>query len=138
VNRIKWLFDANVGQPFFFGTIFGYYVKNLMTMTISDLKTLTAGERFVLVDFYAHWCGPCKAMHSVLDSVQQQLSSLVDIVRVDIDRPENSVLADHFRINAVPTLVLFREGRQLWRRSGVMSVEELVGELRHQERLEFY
>lgn len=107
-------------------------------MTISDLKTLTAGERFVLVDFYAPWCGPCKAMHSVLDNVQQQLANLVEIVRVDIDRPENSLLADHFRIHAVPTLVLFREGRQLWRRSGVMSVQELVNELRHQERLEFY
>lgn len=107
-------------------------------MTISDLKVLTAGERFVLVDFYAHWCGPCKVMHPVLDKVQEQLSSLVDIVRMDIDRPENSALACHFRIHAVPTLILFREGRQLWRRSGVMSEQELVGELRHQERLETY
>lgn len=107
-------------------------------MTISDLKALTAGEQFVLVDFYAQWCGPCKAMHPVLDSVQKQLSSLVNITRVDIDRPENAFLADHFRIHAVPTLILFREGRQLWRRSGVMSEQELVSELRHQERLEVY
>ncbi|MBQ1253076.1 MAG: thioredoxin family protein [Alistipes sp.] len=107
-------------------------------MTISDLKSLTAGERFVLVDFYAQWCGPCKAMHPVLDGVQEQVGSLVDMIRIDIDRPENSALADHFRIHAVPTLILFREGRQLWRQSGLMSVQELVGELRHQERLEFY
>ena len=107
-------------------------------MTISDLRTLTAGERFVLVDFYAHWCGPCKAMHPVLDNVQQQMSNLMDVVRVDIDRPENSVLADNFRIHAVPTLILFREGRQLWRRSGVMSTQELMNELRRQERLELY
>lgn len=107
-------------------------------MTISDLKTLTAGEKFVLVDFYAHWCGPCKAMHPVLDNVQEQLSTLVDVVRVDIDRPENSFLADHFRIHAVPTLILFREGRQLWRHSGVMTTQELTNELRHQERLEIY
>ena len=77
-------------------------------------------------------------MHPVLDSVQEQLSSMADVVRVDIDRPENSVLADHFRIHAVPTLILFREGRQLWRRSGVMSAKELINELRHQERLELY
>lgn len=107
-------------------------------MTISDLKTLTAGERFVLVDFYAHWCGPCKAMHPVLDSVQEQMSVLVDVVRIDIDRPENSALADSFRIRAVPTLILFREGRQLWRNSGVMSTQELVNELKRQERLELY
>lgn len=112
--------------------------ENLIAMTISDLRTLTAGERFVLVDFYAHWCGPCKAMHPVLDNVQQQMSNLVDVVRVDIDRPENSVLADNFRIHAVPTLILFREGRQLWRRSGVMSTQELMNELRRQERLELY
>lgn len=77
-------------------------------------------------------------MHPVLDSVQEQLSSLVDVVRVDIDRPENCFLADHFRIHAVPTLILFREGRLLWRHSGVMTTQELTNELRHQERLEVY
>lgn len=107
-------------------------------MTISDLKDLIAGEKFVLVDFYAHWCGPCKAMHPVLDSVQEQLSGLVDVIRIDVDRPENSALADHYRIRAVPTLILFREGRQLWRASGVMSVQDLVNELKRQERLEVY
>ncbi|MBR5864383.1 MAG: thioredoxin family protein [Alistipes sp.] len=107
-------------------------------MTISDLKSLTAGEGFVLVDFYAQWCGPCKAMHPVLDRVQEQLSSLVDIIRIDVDRPENAALAAHLRIHAVPTLILFREGRILWRSSGVMSVQELVNELKRQERLEIY
>lgn len=92
----------------------------------------------MLVDFYAHWCGPCKAMHPVLNNVQEQLSSLVDVVRIDVDLPENSVLADHFRIHSVPTLILFREGRQLWRNSGVMSVQELINELKRQERLELY
>lgn len=107
-------------------------------MTISDLQALTSGERFVLVDFFAHWCGPCKAMHPVLDNVQEQLASLVDIVRIDIDRPENAMLADHFRIHAVPTLILFCEGRQLWRSSGVMSEQDLVNELKRQERIEVY
>ena len=92
----------------------------------------------MLVDFYAQWCGPCKAMHPVLDKVQEQLSSLVDIVRIDVDRPENAALAAHLRIHAVPTLILFREGRILWRSSGVMSVQELVNELKRQERLEMY
>lgn len=126
------------GQPFFLALSLINTPENLIAMTISDLRTLTAGERFVLVDFYAHWCGPCKAMHPVLDDVQQQMANLVDVLRVDIDRPENSVLADHFRIHAVPTLILFREGRQLWRRSGVMSMQELMNELRRQERLELY
>lgn len=57
---------------------------------------------------------------------------------MDIDRPENCFLADHFRIHAVPTLILFREGRLLWRHSGVMTTQELTNELRHQERLEVY
>jgi thioredoxin 1 len=77
-------------------------------------------------------------MHPVLDNVQEQLASLVDVVRVDIDRPENARLADHFRIHAVPTLILFREGRQLWRASGVMSSQELINELKRQERIEVY
>lgn len=107
-------------------------------MTISDLQALISSERFVLVDFYANWCGPCKAMHPVLDSVQDQMASLVDVVRIDIDHPENSMLADYFRIHAVPTLILFRESRQLWRASGVMSPQELINELKRQERIEMY
>lgn len=105
-------------------------------MNFEDLKNLISSQKFVLVDFYAVWCGPCKAMHSVLDAVQTQLGQMVDVVRLNSDEGENSDLVNYFRIHAVPTLILFRDGRQLWRHSGVMTEQQIVEELRRQERLE--
>ncbi|MBQ2373908.1 MAG: thioredoxin fold domain-containing protein [Alistipes sp.] len=108
-------------------------------MTLDDFKSIiSVGDRFVLVDFFAVWCGPCKVMHPVMDAVEAQMGATLDVIRLDVDNFENHDVVSQFRINAVPTFILFYEGRQVWRRSGVMSESEFIEELRYQERVAVY
>lgn len=78
----------------------------------------------VLVDFYATWCGPCKMMHPILENVKSRVGDKVRIVKIDVD--EQQALAMQYRIQAVPTLILFKNGQQVWRQSGVVQSNELV------------
>ncbi len=78
----------------------------------------------VLVDFYATWCGPCKVMTPILDDVKKAIGDTGSILKVDIDR--NPQAASHFSIQGVPTLILFKDGKPVWRQSGVRQKAELV------------
>lgn len=78
----------------------------------------------VLVDFYATWCGPCKMMHPILKNVKARVSNKARIVKIDVD--EQQALAMKYQIQAVPTLMLFKGGKQVWRQSGVVQSNELV------------
>lgn len=80
-------------------------------------------DKLTLVDFYATWCGPCKQMHPVLRQLKDDLGDDIRIVKLDIDR--NEAVAATYQIQAVPTLMLVRSGRVLWRQSGAMSKGEL-------------
>lgn len=107
-------------------------------MTINELNSLTARNRLVLVDFYATWCGPCNAMHPILDTIERQFGSSVDVLRVDVDQYESVALVQHFRIMSVPTLMVFRRGRMLWRNSGMVEFETLVDVIRQFDKVEVY
>lgn len=107
-------------------------------MTVENFQTIVANDRLILVDFYATWCGPCRAMHHTLDRVEEQMSGQVDVIRIDIDHPDNVDLVYRYRIMSVPTLFLFRKGRKLWRESGVLSLESLVEVVRRYERVEIF
>ena len=78
----------------------------------------------VLVDFYADWCGPCKMMSPVLQAVKATMQEAVKIIKVNVDQHQD--LASHFMVRGVPTLMLFQEGKMLWRQSGVLSAQDLV------------
>ena len=78
----------------------------------------------VLVDFYATWCGPCKMMHPILENVKARVGNKARIVKIDVD--EQQALAMKYQIQAVPTLLLFKGGKQVWRQSGVVQSNELV------------
>ncbi len=78
----------------------------------------------VLVDFTATWCGPCKMMAPILVDVKKEIGDAVSIIKVDVDN--NPQAAQEYNIQGVPTLILFKQGKQIWRQSGVVPKKELV------------
>ena len=110
----------------------------LLVMTINELEALSSRNRLLLVDFYAVWCGPCRDMEPILKNVERQCGCSIDVLRVDVDQYESVALVQHFRIMSIPTLLLFRRGRVLWRCSGVISQESIIEVIRRFDRVEVY
>jgi thioredoxin 1 len=77
----------------------------------------------VLVDFYADWCGPCKAMSPIIQQVASENAGKVKVIKIDVDK--NQAVAQQFRVQGIPTLILFQEGKVLWRQSGVVPAHQL-------------
>lgn len=84
-------------------------------------------DRPVLVDFFATWCQPCRAMHPVLEQVKAELGDKLRIIKIDVDKNEQT--AGQYGIQAVPTLLLMRNRQVLWRQSGMISKAGLIDAL---------
>ena len=80
-------------------------------------------DKPVLVDFHAEWCGPCKMMAPELQRFAQNNKDALRVIKVDIDK--NQPTANHYQIQGVPTLILFKKGKILWRQSGAMNAQQI-------------
>ena len=90
---------------------------------MENFNDIINSEQLTLVDFFATWCGPCKTMHPVLEQLKDELGESIRIIKIDVDK--NNSLAMNYRVQSVPTLMLFRKGEMLWRQSGALRLNDL-------------
>jgi thioredoxin 1 len=91
----------------------------------SSFNTIIKSRTPVLIDFHADWCGPCKTLAPILKQVKEELNDAIKIVKIDVDK--NQLLAAKYQVRGVPTMMLFKNGKQLWRQSGVLQKNDIIG-----------
>lgn len=90
---------------------------------MSKFDLAVQSKKPVLVDFYASWCKPCATMSPILDQLQKKNGAALTVLKIDVDR--NQALALRFKIKSIPTLILFKEGKIVWKESGVFTLNGL-------------
>ena len=88
-----------------------------------SFREIVGGETPVLVDFHATWCGPCKMMAPALQAFAAEMGDRVQVIKIDVDK--NPQLSLDYQIQGVPTLILFREGKPVWRQSGALPTFQM-------------
>lgn len=95
---------------------------------MSDFNEMIKDSKPTLVDFFATWCGPCRVQGPILEQVKDKVGDAANVVKVDIDR--NQALAAQYRVQSVPTLILFSNGEPVWRAVGVQQADLLEAKIR--------
>lgn len=94
---------------------------------MEKFEELISSETPVLIDFYATWCAPCRSMHPVLEELKRETGEKLRIAKIDVDKHET--LATEQRIQSIPTLMLYRKGKLLWRQSGALTLPQIKGNI---------
>jgi len=89
-----------------------------------NFNEIINSKQLILVDFFADWCGPCKVLAPILKEVKDEMGETLKIVKIDVDK--NQSIAGKYQVRGVPTMILFKEGKTLWRQSGVVQKSEIV------------
>ena len=87
-------------------------------------KEVINSKKPVLVDFYATWCGPCKALSPIVNQVKKELGSDMRVIKIDVDQKKS--ISNKYKITSLPTLAIFQNGKILWRESGMKTKAELL------------
>lgn len=95
---------------------------------METFKDIINGDQPVLVDFFATWCGPCKVMSPTIEALGKELIGQARVLKIDVDK--NEAVANLYRIQSVPTLIIFKKGEVVWRTSGVIEKEAIVQEIK--------
>ena len=95
---------------------------------MSTFQDIIKGEKPTLVDFYADWCAPCKAMNPILKSVKSKMGDQIKILKINIDK--NQAVANKFNVRGIPTFILFQSNEIKWRKSGLLEENVLLAELK--------
>lgn len=98
--------------------------QTLNLENMSNFDTIIESDKPVLIDFFATWCGPCKMLGPILKEVKDNLGDRVSILKIDVDK--NQQIASKYQVRGVPTMILFQNGKQLWRQSGVLTKEQII------------
>lgn len=91
---------------------------------MASFNDLINKNKLVLVDFSADWCGPCQTLAPILKDLKDELGEVLSIIKIDVDK--NQPVAAKFQVQGVPTLILYRDGEQVWRQSGLLTKSELL------------
>jgi thioredoxin 1 len=95
---------------------------------MSAFQELIHSDNPVLIDFYADWCGPCKAMAPVVKEVAQAVEGQARVVKINVDK--NAEAAQAYNISGIPTFMIFKKGKVLWRQSGMVDKTTLLNALK--------
>ncbi len=110
--------------------VFGVF-HSIINLVMRSFSEIINQSKPVLIDFYADWCGPCKMMAPILKQVKDNLGERVSIIKIDVDK--NQGLAAKYQVRGVPTLMLFKNEKQLWRQSGVIQKDEIISLITNNE-----
>jgi len=91
---------------------------------LSTFQDIIKEEKPTLVDFYADWCAPCKAMNPILKSVKSKMGDQIKILKINIDK--NQAVANKFNVRGIPTFILFQSNEIKWRKSGLLEENTLL------------
>lgn len=96
-----------------------------MSQAKESFQDIIKGDKPVLVDFYADWCGPCKQQAPILKQLTDRSGDKVRVIKINVDQAQAA--ANQYQIRSIPTMIMFKDGKIVWRQSGVQSLHTLEG-----------